>query len=92
VIAGNAVVTLRVAAAMARLQKNFGADMGFVGFDDPEWAPLIGPGLTTIAQPTDELGRSAAHCLIERLQGLDEAPRQLLLPGALKVRGSSRAA
>jgi LacI family kdg operon repressor len=53
---------------------------------------LIGPGLTTIAQPTDELGRSAAHCLIERLQGLDKAPRQLLLPGALKVRGSSRAA
>jgi LacI family kdg operon repressor len=92
VIAGNAVVTLRVAAAMARLQKNFGADMGFVGFDDPEWAPLIGPGLTTIAQPTDELGRSAALCLIERLQGLNEAPRQLLLPGVLKVRGSSRAA
>jgi LacI family kdg operon repressor len=91
-IAGNAVVTLRIAAAMARLQASFGTDMGFVGFDDPEWAPLIGPGLTTLAQPTDELGRSAAHCLIERLQGLKEAPRQLLLPGVLKVRGSSRAA
>ena len=91
VIAGNAVVTLRVAASMARLKCSFGAELGFVGFDDPEWAPLIGPGLTTIAQPTDEIGRTAATCLIERLQGFDSAPRQLLLPGVLKVRGSSRA-
>ncbi len=89
VLAGNAVVTLRVAAAMARLGWRFGQDLGFVGFDDAEWAPLIGPGLTTIAQPTDEIGRAAAQCLIERLGGLDVAPRQLLLPGRLVARGSS---
>jgi len=91
VVAGNAVVTLRVAQAMARLGWQFGADLGFVGFDDPEWASLIGPGLSTVAQPTDAIGRTAATCLIERLRGLDSAPRQLLLPGELMVRGSSRA-
>jgi LacI family kdg operon repressor len=90
VLAGNAVVTLRVAAAVERLGWRFGADVGFVGFDDPEWASLVGPGLSTIAQPTDEIGRAAATCLIERLQGLDAAPRQLRLPGELRVRGSSR--
>ncbi len=89
VLAGNAVVTLRVAAAMQRLGLRFGEDLGFVGFDDPEWAPLIGPGLSTIAQPTDAIGRTAATCLIERLRGLEGPPRQLLLPGALQVRGSS---
>lgn len=89
VIAGNAVVTLRVAQSMARLGWQFGHDLGFVGFDDPEWASLIGPGLSTISQPTDEIGRAAARCLIERLQGLDAPPRQLLLPGELVVRGSS---
>ena len=92
VLAGNAVVTLRVAAAMRRLGLRFGADLGFVGFDDPEWAPLIGPGLSTIAQPTDAIGRTAATCLIERLRGLEAPPRQLLLPGTLVVRGSSLAA
>ncbi|MBU1357693.1 MAG: LacI family DNA-binding transcriptional regulator [Gammaproteobacteria bacterium] len=90
-VAGNALVTLRIAAAMARLGWHFGEELGFVGFDDPEWASLIGPGLSTIAQPTDEIGRAAARCLIERLQGLDSAPRQLLLPGELVVRGSSGA-
>lgn len=91
VISGNAVVTLRVAQAMARLGWTFGDALGFVGFDDPDWASLIGPGLSSIAQPTDAIGRTAATCLIERLQGLDAAPRQLLLPGTLVVRGSSAA-
>ena len=91
VVAGNAVVTLRVAQAMARLGWQFGADLGFVGFDDPEWASLIGPGLSTVAQPTDEIGRAAASCLIDRLRGLESPPRQLLLPGQLQVRGSSQA-
>jgi LacI family kdg operon repressor len=89
VIAGNAVVTLRVAQAMARLDLKFGRDIGFIGFDDPDWASLIGPGLSTISQPTDEIGRTAANCLIERLKGLAVPPRQVLLPGALMVRGSS---
>ena len=92
VLAGNAVVTLRVAAAMARLGLSFGTDVGFVGFDDAEWAPLIGPGLTAVAQPTDAIGRTAATCLIERLRGLEGPARQLLLPGVLVVRGSSAAA
>lgn len=89
VVAGNAVVTLRVARAVAQLGWHFGHDLGFVGFDDPEWASLIGPGLSTIAQPTDEIGRTAAQCLIERLNGLEEPPRKLLLKGELKTRGSS---
>lgn len=90
VLAGNAVISLRVAAAAAQLGLRFGTDLGLVGFDETEWAPLLGPGLTTIAQPTDDLGRLAATCLIERLNGLHLPPRQILLPGRLMLRGSSR--
>ncbi|MDO8717805.1 MAG: LacI family DNA-binding transcriptional regulator [Polaromonas sp.] len=89
VLSSNAVVTLRVVAAMARLGWQFGADVGLVGFDDTEWSPYIGPGLSTIAQPTDELGRIAAGCLIERLKGMVLPPRQILLSGRLVPRGSS---
>lgn len=92
VIASNAVVTLRVASAVAQLGWQFGTDVGFVGFDDTDWAPLIGPGLSTIAQPTDDLGHVAASCLLERLQGRQLPARQILLPGKLVVRGSSQAA
>jgi LacI family kdg operon repressor len=90
VVSSNALVTLRVAAAVARLGWTFGTDIGFVGFDDTEWAPLVGPGLTTIAQPTDDLGRVAVSCLLERLQGRSLPAREILLPGRLVVRGSSQ--
>lgn len=89
VLSSNAVVTLRVVAAMARLGWQLGPDLGLVGFDETEWSPYVGPGLSTIAQPTDELGRVAAGCLIERLKGLEMPPRQILLPGRLVPRGSS---
>ena len=92
VLTSNAVVTLRVVASLARLGLRLGSEVGLVGFDDTEWAPFVGPGLSTIAQPTDELGRIAALCLIERIKGMELPPRQILLSGALMVRGSSQAA
>jgi len=92
VLSSNAVVTLRVVASLARLGWRLGRDVGLVGFDDTEWAPFVGPGLSTIAQPTDELGRIAALCLIERLKGLELPPRQILLGGTLIARGSSQPA
>lgn len=89
VLASNAVITLRVAAAVAHLGWHFGREIGFIGIDETEWASLVGPGLSTVAQPTDALGRLATACLLERLRGLDVPPRQILLPGELVVRGSS---
>ena len=90
VLSSNAVVTLRVSAALARLGWRFGSDIGFIGFDDTAWAPHVGPGLSAIAQPTDDLGHIAARCLLERLEGQALPPRQILLPGQLVVRGSSQ--
>ena len=90
VLSSNSIITLRLTAALALLGWQWGQELGLVGFDDTEWAPFVGPGISTIAQPTHDLGRLAATCLIERLRGLTLAPRQILLPGTLRARGSSR--
>ncbi|GAB2478517.1 LacI family DNA-binding transcriptional regulator [Comamonas humi] len=90
VLASNAIATLRVATAAQHAGLALGRDLGFVGIDETDWAGLIGPGLTTIAQPTDALGQAAARCLIERLHGLQEPARTLALPGTLIARGSSQ--
>lgn len=90
VMAGNSQATLRVSAAVARLGWRFGHDIGFVGIDETEWASLVGPGLTTIEQPTDDIGCEATACLLERLRGSVLPLRQILLPGQLVVRGSSQ--
>lgn len=90
VLANNARTTLRVAAAVARLGWSLGREVGFVGIDETNWAPLIGSGLTTIEQPTEAIGRIAMRCLLERIQGQELPPRQVLLAGRLIPRASSQ--
>lgn len=90
VLASNGRTTLRVAAAAVRLGWALGREIGFVGIDETNWAPLIGPGLTMIEQPTDAIGRIAVASLLERLQGQTPPPRQILLAGRLVPRASSQ--
>lgn len=89
VLASNGRTTLRVASAAVRLGWVLGREIGFVGFDETNWAPLIGPGLTMIEQPTDAIGRIAVASLLDRLQGQTPPPRQILLAGRLVHRSSS---
>jgi LacI family transcriptional regulator len=44
-------------------------DVSVLAFDDPAWAPLLAPALSTIRQPTDQLGMRAAQMLIDRVEG-----------------------
>ncbi|MCC2596511.1 LacI family DNA-binding transcriptional regulator [Pusillimonas sp. MFBS29] len=90
VIAGNAVVTLRIVQAVEQLGWRLGTDIGLLSIDDTPWAPYIGPGVSAVSQPTDELGRLAAYCLLQRLQGMNEPAREMLLHGTLVARGSTR--
>nr|WP_307844394.1 LacI family DNA-binding transcriptional regulator [Actinospica acidithermotolerans] len=62
-----------------------------VGFDDFELADLISPGLTVVAQDPAGLGRVAATLLFDRLAGLSDAPRRVVLPTVLIPRGSGEA-
>lgn len=90
ILSNNAVVTLRIVAAIAQLGWRLGKDIGLIGIDDTEWAPYVGPGISTISQPTDQLGRLAAECLMQRIAGSSLPARKALLPGQLMVRGSSQ--
>ncbi|WP_033345557.1 LacI family DNA-binding transcriptional regulator [Catenuloplanes japonicus] len=64
-------------------------EVGLVGFDELPWAPLIRPALTTVAQPTYELGRSAARLLSERIAEPGRPPSTITLATHLEVRASS---
>jgi len=43
-------------------------DLSLVAFDDTSWATFLDPPLTTISQPTDQLGMAAAELLIDRVE------------------------
>jgi LacI family transcriptional regulator len=86
----NNLMTVGVLAAITEAGLEVPADVGVVGFDDMPWARLLRPALTTIAQPTYELGRVAADLLTGRLEGRDEPPRRVVLEPTLRLRDSVR--
>ena len=54
---------------------------------------MFNPSLTTIAQPTYEIGQKAAELLFESIQANEEGvvvePRQIVLQSSLKIREST---
>lgn len=68
-------------------------EMGLVGFDEPPWANLIRPSLSTVSQPTYQMGRMAGELLAARRAGRGTGParppRQKVLHATLNVRASS---
>jgi len=63
-------------------------DLSVVGFDDLSIAEYFTPPLTTVHIPRHELGRQAAHALIEHLAGR-EVPSDRVLPTRLVLRQST---
>ena len=64
-------------------------DVSLVGFDDVPWMEMVEPGITVVAQPTLELGRSAARLLLRRLEEPGLPPAVECLQPALVARGST---
>ncbi len=65
-------------------------DVAVVGFDEMPWATLSVISLTTVSQPTYDLGSTAALRLIERIQNPTRLTRQeFILAPTLHIRASS---
>lgn len=64
-------------------------DIALVGFDDIALAAYVIPPLTTVAQPTYEMGRLAGELLLRRIQAGGRPPARYLLPVRMVVRHST---
>lgn len=63
-------------------------DMGLVSFDDIPWGARVEPALTAVAQPTYDLGVSAARVLLDRIHEPHRPVRRVELQTTLVVRRS----
>ena len=86
--AANAPVALCLARHLnARHGARWQERIALLSVDDPEWAEFA--GITTIRQPTYQIGYRAVEFLHERIDGIEAAARDCLLPGELIVRAST---
>ncbi|EDZ98734.1 transcriptional regulator, LacI family [Burkholderia sp. H160] len=86
--AANAPVALRLALHLkARYGAHWQTRVALLSIDDPDWAELA--GISTIRQPTYDIGYRAVEFLHERIEGAQTGARDCLLPGELIVRAST---
>jgi DNA-binding LacI/PurR family transcriptional regulator len=63
-------------------------EIRIVGVDDASYASLLPVPLTTVRQPTREIGEAALRTMLERIHSPHQPPREILLDGELVVRQS----
>ena len=81
------MVALAVLDEAKQRNLEIGKDVRVIGFDDHPWAK--DRGLTTLHQPVEAMGATAAELLIERLSGFEGAPRQVRFEPRLIERSST---
>jgi DNA-binding LacI/PurR family transcriptional regulator len=64
-------------------------DVSVVGFDDIQGAAYHTPSLTTIRQPLNHMGNTAARILLERIRGPKEFPDEVPIVPELIIREST---
>jgi DNA-binding LacI/PurR family transcriptional regulator len=88
VFVANNLMVLGAIRAIHERGMRIPSDIAVVGFDDMPWAMSLQPPLTTVAQPTYELGATAARMLLARLREPDRPVRHIMLETRLVVRAS----
>ncbi|WP_438869256.1 LacI family DNA-binding transcriptional regulator [Pseudomonas sp. L1(2025)] len=86
----NGVAALACTHALKKLGCTLFDDVGLIALDDLDWYPLVGNGITALAQPTEAIGASAFDCLLKRLRGDNAPPRTLDFLPQLIVRGTTQ--
>ena len=87
-VVANNLMTLGALNAIRAAGLRVPGDIALVAVDDPVWAQLIDPPLTTLAQPVRELAETAMRLLVERIEGNRAEPSRVVLPLTLRVRES----
>jgi len=65
-------------------------DVAVVGFTETKTAELLDPQLTSVAQPTFEMGQIAAKLLLDQINSKSNSiPQKIVLNGRLNIRDSS---
>ena len=88
-LATNGLLLLGALQAIQAAGLKLPHDVALAGFDNNDWTALPDPGITVIAQPTHEIGRTAAELLLQRMAEPERSARRIVLEGELMVRGSS---
>lgn len=88
-VVANNLMTLGALNAVRAARLRVPDDLAMVAIDDPAWAALVDPPLTTLAQPVRRMAEDAMELLLERVTGHRDRPRRIVHPFELRRRAST---
>jgi LacI family transcriptional regulator len=89
VLAFDSIQSLGALQSFRELSLSCPDDVSLLGFDDAEWADVVSPPLTVVAQPVYEIGVAACELLLARIAGDDRRPVHHRLPTVFIERAST---
>ncbi|MCC6805259.1 MAG: LacI family DNA-binding transcriptional regulator [Anaerolineae bacterium] len=84
----NNLMTIGALNAIHELGYRIPSEVAVIGFDDVPWAMSLNPPLTTVAQPSVDIGLNAAELLLSRIADPQRLARTVVLETELIVRAS----
>ncbi|MCW3058271.1 MAG: regulatory protein LacI:Periplasmic binding protein/LacI transcriptional regulator [Capsulimonas sp.] len=90
VLCVNDVEAMRVEKRLAELGLSVPGDVSLIGFDNIVRSLPSGVGLTTMAQPFEEIGKAACKMFLRRIEDSSAPPLHVELPVKLIERASSK--
>lgn len=87
-IVANNLMAIGALHALRESGRQVPGDVAVVGIDDPPWADLVDPPLTTLGQPIQQMARSAFDLLIDRISRKRTQSRFVIFNFALHLRQS----
>jgi DNA-binding LacI/PurR family transcriptional regulator len=88
VFGANGLLTQGVLRAVRSSRLRVPRDVAIVGFDDLPVFDLLEPPLTVAAQPTEQLGRTAAELLFQRIATPDRDVETIVIEPEIRIRRS----
>ena len=76
--------------ALKELKVQVPEKVGLIGFDEIPWGDIVTPSISTVSQPTRQMGMAAAKKLLSRLNSENVAVEEILFQPELVIRESSR--
>ena len=91
IFTSNSLLTTGAFEAIRERKLQVPKDIALAGFDETEWSEFVTPSITVMAQPTEEIGRTAIELLFQRIEEPTRPPKTVIVKGTLIARGSSAA-
>jgi DNA-binding LacI/PurR family transcriptional regulator len=89
VVAANDLVAIGAITALKRMGKRVPDDVSIAGYDNIQMSELIDPPITTISQPTYQMGKSAMEAVFHQINDPDSSGRVIHFDLPMIVRQST---